>query len=192
MEVEIMTKDDLQTLRFQIVEDIKDLLDQASRPGEGDMRGFRSKEVRYLLGCSPGKLKSLCAGGKIRMKKTGGTIYYNKDDVKRLLTSDFKVNEVEAMWMGRQMILFYRMMANDDRLRSQHVSLYFAIVSMAKEESKVDTIAVTRRELMAISRLSSKAKYHRCMRELERYGYVQYCPSYNPFLGSRVVLRFVA
>jgi hypothetical protein len=89
MGVEIVTKDDLQTLRFQIVGDIKDLLDQASRPGEGDIRGFRSKEVRYVLGCSPGKLKSLCAAGKIRTKKIGGTIYYNKDDVKRLLTSGF-------------------------------------------------------------------------------------------------------
>jgi hypothetical protein len=84
------------------------------------------------------------------------------------------------------------MMASDDRLRPQHVSLYFAIVSMAKEESNVGTIAVTRRELMEISRLSSKATYHRCMRELEHYGYVQYCPSYNPFSGSRVVLRFVS
>ncbi|WP_368501882.1 helix-turn-helix domain-containing protein [Flavitalea sp. BT771] len=53
------------------------------------MRGFRTREVRHLLGCSPGKLKSLCTGGRIRTKRIGGTIYYNKDDVKRLLTSGF-------------------------------------------------------------------------------------------------------
>jgi len=94
--------------------------------------------------------------------------------------------------MGRQVILFYRMAASDDRLRPQHVSLYFAIVSMAKGESNTNTVAVTRRELMEISRLSSTATYHRCMRELERYGYIQYHPSYNPSLGSRVVLRFLA
>jgi hypothetical protein len=89
MSMEIVTKEDLQALRFQIVGDIKELLDQEAKPRDGDIRGFRSKEVRYLLGCSPGKLKSLCAGGKIRVKKIGGTIYYSKDDVKRLLTSGF-------------------------------------------------------------------------------------------------------
>ncbi|WP_431216162.1 helix-turn-helix domain-containing protein [Puia sp. P3] len=55
----------------------------------GDIRGFRTREVRHLLGCSDGKLKSLCAAGRIKTKKIGGTIYYNKDDIKRLLTSGF-------------------------------------------------------------------------------------------------------
>ena len=90
--------------------------------------------------------------------------------------------------MGRQMILFYRMMVSDDRLRPQHICLYFAILSIATGDVKGDTVVVTRRALMEISRLSSKATYHRCMRELETYGYIQYYPSYNPFLGSRVVL----
>jgi len=89
MNLELVTKEDLQTLRFQIVGDIKEMLDQGPRAGEGDMRGFRTREVRHLLGCSAGKLKSLCAVGRIRTKKIGGTIYYNKDDVKRLLTSGF-------------------------------------------------------------------------------------------------------
>ena len=87
------------------------------------------------------------------------------------------------------MILFYRMMANDERLRPQHVCLYFSILSMAKDTS--GTVSVTRRELMEVSRLTSKATYHRCVRELERFGYIQYQPSFNPFLGSRVILKFV-
>jgi hypothetical protein len=89
MNVELVTKEDLQTLRFQIVGDIKDLLDYRVMPGEGDIRGYRTREVRHMLGCSLGKVKSLCTGGRIRTKKIGGTIYYNTDDVKRLLTSGF-------------------------------------------------------------------------------------------------------
>ena len=89
MNLELVTKEDLQTLRFQIVGDIKELLDRELRSGGRDLRGFQTKEVRHLLGCSTGKLKSLCAGGRIRTKKIGGTIYYNKDDVKHLLTSGF-------------------------------------------------------------------------------------------------------
>jgi len=89
MNFEFVTKEDLQTLRFQIVGDIKELLDQAPRPVDGEMRGYRTREVRHLLGCSANKLKSLCAEERIRTKKIGGTIYYNKDDIKRLLTSGF-------------------------------------------------------------------------------------------------------
>jgi len=89
MNWEFVTKEDLQTLRFQIVGDIKELLDRGARQEQGDMRGFRTKEVRHLLGCSACKLRSLCAEGRIRTKKIGGTIYYNKDDAKRLLTTGF-------------------------------------------------------------------------------------------------------
>jgi len=89
-------------------------------------------------------------------------------------------------------MLFYRTIEKDDRLRPQHLSLYFAILLMGKEEHNTGTVSVTRRELMELSRLTSKATYHRCIRELEHYGYIQYHPSYNPFLGSRVVLKLIA
>jgi len=89
MNLELVTKEDMQTLRFQILGDIKQLLDQRAREEVGDIRGLRTRDVRHLLGCSAGKLKSLCTGGRVRTKKIGGTIYYNKDDVKRLLTSGF-------------------------------------------------------------------------------------------------------
>jgi SOS-response transcriptional repressor LexA len=95
------------------------------------------------------------------------------------------------MWLGQQMILFYRMMASDERLRPQHVCLYFAILSMASEDGGTGAVAVTRRELMENSRLTSKATYHRCIQQLQRFGYIQYYPSYNPSLGSRVVLSCI-
>jgi hypothetical protein len=89
MGVEIATKEDLQALRMQIVGDIKSLLELSARPVREDIRGYKGKEVRYLLGCSTGKLNSLVIGGRIRRKKIGGTNYYNKDDVRRLLTSGY-------------------------------------------------------------------------------------------------------
>jgi len=86
MAAEIVTKEDLQELRFQIVGDLKSLLDLAAKGGERDLRGYRSRDVRNLLGCSAGKLKALRAAGKIKVKKIGGTLYYSKEDVRRLLT----------------------------------------------------------------------------------------------------------
>jgi hypothetical protein len=41
---------------------------------------------------------------------------------------------------------------------------------------------------MRISKISSKATYHKCLRNLHTLGYINYEPSYNPFKGSHVFL----
>jgi hypothetical protein len=41
---------------------------------------------------------------------------------------------------------------------------------------------------MRISKISSKATYHKCLKNLHNLGYINYEPSYNPFKGSHVIL----
>ena len=41
---------------------------------------------------------------------------------------------------------------------------------------------------MRISKISSKATYHKCLKNLHSLGYINYEPSYNPFKGSHVIL----
>jgi hypothetical protein len=41
---------------------------------------------------------------------------------------------------------------------------------------------------MRISKISSKATYHKCLKNLHALGYIEYQPSYNPFRGSHVIL----
>lgn len=41
---------------------------------------------------------------------------------------------------------------------------------------------------MRISKISSKATYHKCLKNLHALGYIDYQPSYNPFRGSHVIL----
>ena len=41
---------------------------------------------------------------------------------------------------------------------------------------------------MRISKISSKATYHKCLKNLHSLGYINYEPSYNPFKGSHVYL----
>ncbi len=89
MGVEIVTKDDLEKFRLVIVEDIRQLLCKMTKGEADDIRGYKGPDVRGLLGCSEGKLKSLRTCGKIRTKKIGGTVYYNREDVSRLLTAGF-------------------------------------------------------------------------------------------------------
>jgi hypothetical protein len=89
MPVELVTKDDLKILRAEIVGDVRVLIEQYLKVQGEDLRGYRTREMREIFRCSAGKLKSLRASGKIRTKRIGGTVYYNKEDVKKLLTAGY-------------------------------------------------------------------------------------------------------
>ena len=41
---------------------------------------------------------------------------------------------------------------------------------------------------MRVSKISAKATYHKCIKELNNYGYLRYEPSFNPIRGSLVYL----
>ena len=49
-------------------------------------------------------------------------------------------------------------------------------------------ISISRDEIMRISKISSKATYHKCLKALHSQGYIKYEPSYNPFKGSHVIM----
>ena len=89
MPVEIVTKDDLQMLRQQLMDDFKGLLNQHMRSTNGHIEGYKTSDVRKVLSCSVNKLVSLRIARKIRVKKIGGTLYYNKEDIKRLLEEGY-------------------------------------------------------------------------------------------------------
>jgi hypothetical protein len=90
MSVEIVTKEDLQAFRMLLLNDIKVMMVKVFReiPTQS-VEGYKTKDVRKILGCSVNKLVSLRSARKIRWKKVGGTIYYNKEDVRRLVEEGF-------------------------------------------------------------------------------------------------------
>lgn len=49
-------------------------------------------------------------------------------------------------------------------------------------------IHISRRQLMKLSRIQSNVTYHKCIRQLQEYGYIKYTPSYHPLRGSCVEL----
>jgi hypothetical protein len=90
VEIEVVTKDDLQTFRVQILSDIRMLLEtQAKERSKLVVEGYKTKDVRRILGCSVNKLVTLRIARKIRWKKVGGTIYYNREDVRRLVEEGY-------------------------------------------------------------------------------------------------------
>jgi len=66
--------------------------------------------------------------------------------------------------------------------------LYIALFQFWNINRFQNPISISRDEVMRISKIASKATYHKCMRELNDSGYVKYEPSFNPYRGSMVVL----
>jgi hypothetical protein len=89
MSVEIVTKEDLEVFRKKLLADFKELIDYNNQRYEEPIEGFKTSHVRKILGCSVNKLVSLRISRNLRTKKIGGTVYYNKDDVRRLLEEGF-------------------------------------------------------------------------------------------------------
>jgi len=90
--------------------------------------------------------------------------------------------------MGIEKLLVFMAAAEaDPRLGTAHISLY---VSLFAEWQKAPGSAVSfsRPQLMAYAKISSRATYHKCMKELHDYGYIKYIPSHHPVLGSLAIL----
>jgi hypothetical protein len=83
---------------------------------------------------------------------------------------------------------FFEKVAKDKTLNPTHVSLYIALFQFWNCNRFRNPISISRDEIMRISKISSKATYHKCLKNLHALGYIKYEPSYNPFKGSHVYL----
>ncbi|WPR73069.1 transcriptional regulator [Flavobacterium sp. NG2] len=83
---------------------------------------------------------------------------------------------------------FFDRIVQDRSLNPTHISLYISLFQFWNVNRFQNPISITRDEVMRISKICSKATYHKCMRELNEKGYIKYEPSFNPFKGSMVIL----
>ena|ERR1700722_20993806 len=86
---------------------------------------------------------------------------------------------------------FFIRVIPDERIKPCHISLYAALVHCWEKGEWRNPASVTRRELMQLSHIYSTPTYHKHMLELVDFGFIQYLPSYNPFLGSLVYFNEV-
>ena len=86
MAIAIITKEDLQQFKIELLESIEKLL-QGKKTEE--KLWLRTSEVRKLLNISAGTLQNLRINGTLSYSKIGGVLFYNYKDIEKLLT-DFK------------------------------------------------------------------------------------------------------
>jgi hypothetical protein len=93
------------------------------------------------------------------------------------------------MERGEQIFDFINCVVSDTRLRPIHIALSTALCQAWITSEFQKTYHVSRRRLMQASRIQSKATYHKTLRELQTFGYVEYHPSYHPVKASSVTLK---
>ncbi len=79
----IITTDDLMEFKLNLLEELKELL---SKHSTGTLRRYmRSVEVMEFLQISTGTLQNMRINGTLPYIKIGGTIYYDTEDIQRVM-----------------------------------------------------------------------------------------------------------
>ena len=82
MAVEIVTKEDLQIFKTELLSELEQMFN--TKPGP-TKKWLRSPEVRKLLNISLGTLQNLRINGTLKTQKIGGIIYYDYSEIEKLL-----------------------------------------------------------------------------------------------------------
>lgn len=88
----------------------------------------------------------------------------------------------------KELTSFYDAIKNDNRISTTHISLYMALFQLYNLNQFYNPVNITRASLMDTAKISGLATYHKCIKDLHEFGYIQYIPSFNPAICSRVFL----
>ena len=98
MAANIITSEDLEQFKWELLGNIKEYLDK--RDGKKENQALdekvwiKSHQVQRMLGISPGTLQTLRLNGTIPYSKVGGVLFYSKTDISRLLEDNMR-NKLE-------------------------------------------------------------------------------------------------
>jgi len=87
MSVEIITKEDLQVFRMQLLSDLREMFQVADKV-HPDKPWLKNAEVMKLLKVSANTIQRLRIAGKLKASKVGGVHYYRYEDIEKLLNSN--------------------------------------------------------------------------------------------------------
>jgi hypothetical protein len=84
MAAEIITKEDLTLFKTELIQELRELL-TTTPTAQPQKKWIKSNEVREMLGISPGTLQNMRINGTIAFKKLGGLIFYDYNDIIKLM-----------------------------------------------------------------------------------------------------------
>jgi hypothetical protein len=86
MATTVLTIEDLQEFKKELLQELKALF--PSTQNGNSKKWLKSTEVRKLLGISPGTLQNLRINGTLPYTKMGGVIYYDHEEIQRILAAN--------------------------------------------------------------------------------------------------------
>ena len=86
MPTSIITTDDLREFKMELLDDIKKLM---TKQATGTLKKYlKSSEVMDMLQISPGTLQNLRINGTLPYSKMGGIIFYDSDEIQKVILAN--------------------------------------------------------------------------------------------------------
>lgn len=86
----------------------------------------------------------------------------------------------------KQLTHFFNKSSVDPNFTPTHMSLFMALFQSWNQARFTQQIQIIRDDIMRLSKINSKATYHKAMAFLHTNRYIDYKPSYNPLKGSQI------
>lgn len=84
--------------------------------------------------------------------------------------------------------IFLQRASNGAVMHSSHYALFMALSHSGRGKRTGEWFRISRRQLMEFSGIRSRSTYHRCLADLVKQGYINYEPSYDPVIASRIMI----
>lgn len=81
---------------------------------------------------------------------------------------------------------FFQSIEKDFRIGSTHIAVFAALVEFWIQKGMMNPVRAYSIEIQKIAKIISPKTYHKCMRELNEYGYLIYVPTKNKNKRSSV------
>jgi hypothetical protein len=88
----------------------------------------------------------------------------------------------------RELSLFFAAIRGDHRIGPTHISLYMAIFQLYNLNGFQNPVRTNRASLMGIAKIAGLATFHKCIKELHAFGYVEWRASHNSKVMSSIFL----
>jgi len=74
---------------------------------------------------------------------------------------------------------FFIAIEKDFRISTTHIAIYAALLQFRIDKGFINPVQAYSIEIQTIAKIASPKTYHKCIRELDAYGYVIYLPTKN-------------
>ncbi len=81
---------------------------------------------------------------------------------------------------------FFSAIETDPRISITHIGIYAALLQYWSKHRFENPVHVFSYDIMRIAKISASTTFHKVIRELSEYGYIEYEPSFKRNKGSKV------